>query len=245
MNDIEKQLEKLREDFDPSVIGKKPIAVAKDGNKTRCSTCHQYLAPHQHIDFLGHAAVTDRLNSVDPHWTWEPMGYTPEGLPAVRVNNNMASLWIKLTVCGKTIPEVGTCAANKPEVEKELVSDAIGRAAMRFGVGLGLWSKTQLESAMEHPETGPEPAPSPAPAKKAPAAPKAAPKQEAPTQGGSMADDLMKLLPNLKSEAARKFSSWRREHGIPAAPASMDENQLGESYACVLDLLAEQEAAAA
>ena len=45
------------------------------------------------LDYVGHAAVTDRLLAVDPAWTWEPMATTAEGLP---LPDGSGNLWIKL-----------------------------------------------------------------------------------------------------------------------------------------------------
>jgi hypothetical protein len=115
----------LRKPFDPKVIGKIP----KGGIM---------------LDYVGHAAVTDRLLSVDPKWTWEPMATDEHGAP-MSANGN---LWIKLTVNGVTRIGVGD-----GKNAKECISDAIRNAAMRFGVALDLWSKEELESTLEDPST--------------------------------------------------------------------------------------------
>lgn len=88
------------------------------------------------LDYVGHAAVTDRLLTVDPHWSWEPFALTTEGLPAV---DKAGNLWIRLTVCGVTRIGVGD-----GKNAKEVVGDAIRNAAMRFGVALDLWAKENL-----------------------------------------------------------------------------------------------------
>ena len=93
------------------------------------------------LDFVGHAAVTDRLLQVDPEWTWEPFATSEHGAPLVLHDGKRRSLWIRLTVCGITRPGVGIVVGDKDEVEKELISDAIRNAAMRFGVALDLWHK--------------------------------------------------------------------------------------------------------
>lgn len=93
------------------------------------------------LDFVGHAAVTDRLLQVDPEWTWEPFATTEHGAPLVLHEGKRRSMWIRLTVCGVTRPGVGIVVGDKDEVEKELISDAIRNAAMRFGVALDLWHK--------------------------------------------------------------------------------------------------------
>lgn len=88
------------------------------------------------LDFVGHAAVTDRLLTVDPTWGWEPLALGPDGLPAL---DRAGNLWIKLTICGVTRLGVGDGKSAK-----ECIGDAIRNAAMRFGVALDLWSKDDL-----------------------------------------------------------------------------------------------------
>jgi hypothetical protein len=122
----------LREPFPASAIGKLPKAGAQ-------------------LDYVGHAAVTDRLLAVDPCWTWEPMAYAPDGGPLIRVGGKDAELWIWLTVCGHRRPGVGTAPAGSFELAKQLVSDAIRNAAMRAGVGLDLWAKEDLHDIANPP----------------------------------------------------------------------------------------------
>jgi len=120
MPDQTAPLARLREPFPPNVIGKLP----KGG---------------VNLDFVGHAAVTDRLLTIDPEWSWEPFALDEHGLPAVDKSGN---LWIRLTVCGVTRIGVGDGKSAK-----ETIGDAIRNAAMRFGVALDLWTKDELESA--------------------------------------------------------------------------------------------------
>lgn len=88
------------------------------------------------LDYVGHAATTDRLLTVDPHWSWEPMATDEHGLPLL---DRAGNLWIRLTICGVTRIGVGDGKSAK-----ELIGDAIRNAAMRFGVALDLWSKDDL-----------------------------------------------------------------------------------------------------
>ena len=97
------------------------------------------------LDFVGHAAVTSRLLEVDPEWNWEPVAFTPEGLPHVHIDGNDAVLWIRLTIGGITRLGVGIDSAKSADLEKKLISDALRNAAMRFGVALDLWSKEDLQ----------------------------------------------------------------------------------------------------
>lgn len=109
----------LRKPFDKKSVGKLP-----KGGTT--------------LDYVGHAAVTDRLLAIDPLWSWEPMATDERGLP---ITDSKGNLWIRLTVCGVTRIGVGDGKSAK-----EVIGDAIRNAAMRFGVALDLWSKEELES---------------------------------------------------------------------------------------------------
>ena len=121
------QSSKLREAFPPEAIGKLP----KGGTQ---------------LDFVGHAAVTDRLLEIDPNWSWEPVAFAEDGGPLIRTVGQQYELWGRLTVCGVTRTEVGTCGVKDFEPSKQLVSDFVCRGAMRFGVALDLWTKGALES---------------------------------------------------------------------------------------------------
>lgn len=111
----------LRRPFPPEQVGK--LEPAAGSNRPV-------------LDYVGHAAVTDRLLEVDPGWHWEPLAYTAEGLPAL---DKAGNLWIRLTVGGMTRLGVGD-----GKNAKEQIGDAIRNAAMRFGVALDLWSKEDL-----------------------------------------------------------------------------------------------------
>lgn len=137
----------LREPFPPEVIGKLPRSTRKDNQKGHCKECGGYHGlPAVHLDYVGHAAVTDRLLKVDPAWTWEPMGVDDHGLPAMVRNSSgqPTALWIRLTVGGVTRIGVGSVEPGAFDAEKQLIGDALRNAAMRFGVALDLWSKADL-----------------------------------------------------------------------------------------------------
>jgi len=86
---------------------------------------------------------------------------TPEGVPLFGRDpqGRPVGLWIKLTVLGVTRLGYGSVDGPKADAVKELIGDAIRNAAMRFGVALDLWAKSELESQLE--EAGPAPAPGP------------------------------------------------------------------------------------
>lgn len=155
----------LREPFPAAVVGKLPKTTCPACSKKQCQThqkakcreCGAYISTaHVHLDYVGHAACTDRLLKVDPGWTWEPLAYTDKGLPLVEGG----ALWIKLTVAGVTRLGVGDASGKTgPDALKEMIGDAIRNAAMRFGVALDLWSKEDLHVDQDEPAEAPPPAP--------------------------------------------------------------------------------------
>mgnify|MGYP007071620803 CR=1 FL=1 len=96
-------------------------------------------AGYAKLDYVSHAWVTDRLLEIDPAWTWEPVGFDSNGLPAFDENGG---LWIKLTVCGVTRYGYGEPQGrDKFDMKKGAIGNALRNAAMRFGVALDLWAK--------------------------------------------------------------------------------------------------------
>lgn len=96
------------------------------------------------LDYLGHAELTKILIAVDPLWNWKPLEIR-NGAPVINIHNGVATMWIELTVLGKTIIGVGSCKADKEDHAKELIGDALRNAAMRFGIAVNLWSKADGE----------------------------------------------------------------------------------------------------
>jgi len=143
-------LQKMREAFPANQVGKlakgsKAQTQCDVKEKKPCSVCGGFHHPKMvHLDYVGHAALTDRLLDCDPLWTWEPLAYR-DGLPAFDVSGG---LWIKLTVCGHTRIGYGHAEPSQyKEVgsrEKEVIGDALRNAAMRFGAALELWHKGDL-----------------------------------------------------------------------------------------------------
>jgi hypothetical protein len=135
----------LRQPFERGLIGKLPKATCRactdargkvcgEHAKSKCPRCGNYMTTaHIDLDYVGHAAVTDRLLDVDPGWTWEPLALDCDGLPAY---DRSGGLWIRLTVCG--VSRLGYGDGPDP---KQRIGDAIRNAAMRFGVALDLWHK--------------------------------------------------------------------------------------------------------
>ena len=253
MTEVHAGLAKLREDFPDAVVGKLPRVTCKacsdkrsqctQHQKSKCGTCQAYItSAHIHLDYVGHAETTDRLLTADPTWTWEPLGFTAEGLPLVVPSDSGSELllWIRLTACGVTRIGLGSVPRGAFDAEKQLIGDALRNAAMRYGLALKLWAKSELESALvESPEHDAAPAP-PAPQRRSgrrtspgasPQAPAAEPEpvdaevvEEPPAapDGWASADEAadahgalaarIKLLP---PEDRAWCTSFREEHGWP------------------------------
>lgn len=149
---------RLREPFSKAHIGKLPKVYCKkctnskvqcDEHKpAKCRTCKAYVSTaHLHVDFVGHAHITERLLDVDPDWNWEPMGLDSNGLPLL---DEYGGLWIRLTVGGLTRVGYGDADGRKGgDATKAAISDAIKVAAMRFGVALDLWKKEGADATAE------------------------------------------------------------------------------------------------
>jgi hypothetical protein len=114
--------------------------LKKDAPKERCSKCGGYHGmPAIQLDYVGHAALTNRLLDVDPCWFWLPLAMDEKGLPLLDSNGG---LWIKLTICGVTRLGYGDAQGKTGgDAMKERIGDALRNAAMRFGAALDLWHK--------------------------------------------------------------------------------------------------------
>ena len=126
---------------DPKIVGKLP----KGGNL---------------LDFIGHADITRILIEIDPNWRLVPIAWE-NGRPACNIVNDMATMWFELTLLGTARLAIGTAKANSQDCDKILYGDALRNGAMRFGIGLNLWTKQEW-SDLDH-------NPTPKPAAKAPA----------------------------------------------------------------------------
>lgn len=144
-------LELLRKPFPANQISKLPKPTKRQTDMVkqdfkqgiRCQVCgawhHKDVV---HLDYVGHAALTDRLLDCDPTWNWEPVAVDQHGAPALDANGGM---WIKLTVCGVTRYGYGhPDGKNGGDAVKETIGDALRNAAMRFGAALDLWHKGDL-----------------------------------------------------------------------------------------------------
>lgn len=152
----------LREPFPPHQISKLPKPTKRQTEEVRndfkkgirCKVCGLWHHPDVvHLDYVGHAALTDRLLDCDPNWNWEPMRVDEFGAPLF---DEFGGMWIKLTVCGQTRMGYGDPDGKRGgNAIKECIGDALRNAAMRFGAALDLWHKGDLHLEEETPE--PEP----------------------------------------------------------------------------------------
>lgn len=203
----------LRKPFPTEVIGKLPR-----GNVT--------------LDFVGHAAVTDRLNNVvgPDNWNWEPLAYDDYGLPRLDSKGN---LWIKLTVAGVTRLGYGDGSSSV----KELIGDALRNAAMRFGIALDLWTKDELESTLADPSmknergmaAAPKAATQPAPTQTT-AAPTRDPQQVSVAQ-------IRAMYGNLKSKGITDGEEARQILHTLAGVESLNDLTKAEAAAILNDLV--------
>lgn len=146
-------LDLLREPFPAHHISKLPKPTKKQTDEVRadfkkgrrCTICGGWHHPDVvHLDYVGHAALTDRLLDADPQWSWEPLAFDEVGLPALDGNRG---LWIKLTVAGVTRLGYGSADGKQGgDAVKEIIGDALRNAAMRFGAALDLWHKGDLHA---------------------------------------------------------------------------------------------------
>lgn len=209
----------LREPFHDDEIGKLPRVTCKacrDANgkvcgqhaKSKCQVCNNYITgAHIHLDYVGHAEMTDRLLAVDPQWSWEPQGWGDDGMPLIVRHASNLVMWGRLTICGVTRLGVGTAPAGKDDAHKELIGDFLRNAGMRFGVALDLWRKSERHA--EQDDAG--------------AALDEAPKSDAPADG-----DFLAAFNALKPAQQKPVMAWLRDQGYRPnnVPAELQQRAL-------------------
>jgi hypothetical protein len=109
---------RLREPFPKELIGKLPATAKR---------------PAQ--DYVGHAAVTDRLNEAAPGWTYRVLDRFDAG----------GDCWVLVRM---EIDGVGRDEYGDGRDPKVAIGNALRRGAMRWGVALDLWSKEELQSVV-------------------------------------------------------------------------------------------------
>ena len=151
MSEKKTGLDLMREPFPAHQISKMCRSTKKDNSKGKCPKCNGWHGlPAIQLDYVGHAALTDRLLSADPAWQWEPLAVGSDGYPVIDRDGGM---WIKLTVCGVTRYGYGDAQGKSGgDAMKERIGDALRNAAMRFGAALDLWHKGDLHIEEDEPE---------------------------------------------------------------------------------------------
>lgn len=179
--------ENLRRPFEDLEINILCQPTRKNNAPGQCGDCGKWhKLPSIPLSYVGHADITARLNEAE--WSWRPLGVEPTGVPAIVVGQDDLFLWIELTVWDRSVIEVGAVAKGKPEAMKLLVSDALRRAAMRFGIALDLWKKEKWEPDQDDAGTGAAQAsPPPPPAAPPPGGPSGAAGHAPPPPQGTPA----------------------------------------------------------
>jgi hypothetical protein len=87
-----------------------------------------------------------RLNEVvgPENWFLDPYGHDDHEMPLIGRGRD-GEFWVKLTILGVTKMEVATNYASV----QEALGDGLRRAAMRFGIGTYLWSKSEAAANMK------------------------------------------------------------------------------------------------
>lgn len=170
--------DRLTAPFPQDWVERLPKVLRRDDNdKGRCEAGAWYSADGHacggwhsravHLDYVGHAGITMRLNDVlgPGGWSFQPYAHGQEGLPLMG-REFYASLTI--TVPGEDPVTKWDMAANY-NGPQEALGDALRRCAMRFGIGTYLWAKsdhahnlaTQQEPPAPEPQVPPAQAPQP------------------------------------------------------------------------------------
>lgn len=169
----EKTAKQLREPFAEERIGKLPkltCGACRDARnkqcenhiKKRCDVCGNWISTaHTHLDYVGHADITDRFLEVDPEWDWEPVARDVDPqllLAAVQTGNpdivravldsappkldGNGGMWMRVTIAGVTRLGYGDGGGKQgPDAVKVAIGDGLRNSGMRFGAGLDMWRK--------------------------------------------------------------------------------------------------------
>jgi hypothetical protein len=174
------------------------------------------------MDFISHGLVTERLNDADPSWASRVLAehtYTDPQTGRLHCEG----VTIELTVLGVSRVEAGGPQRQDGFANeiKNAYSDALKRAAMRFGVALGMW-ESLIDAEYDedaHPDTstpragttpGREPAPRSSPQRPTPSDRPAA----VPSAAGPPSPEIL-----IVTDAMQDFRRYAIEHGVDGGPA--------------------------
>jgi hypothetical protein len=130
----------LRKPFGGELIGKLPRVTCPDCSdrrktcdkhpKSKCDDCGNYISVrHIHIDYVGHADVTNRLLDADPAWNWAPLAADERGMPVFDLDSSGSpvGLWIRLTIGGVSRLGYGSVPSGQNDAVKVLIGDCLLR----------------------------------------------------------------------------------------------------------------------
>lgn len=219
-------LARLREPFPAHQVLKLPKPTRKENPKGKCNECGGYHGlPANHLDYVGHAAITDRLLDVDPCWACRIISVDETGSPKL---DKYDGLWIELTVLGVSRMGYGfPTSRDGGDGIKEAYGDALRNAGMRFGMGLELWHKGDLHGSGNldpalvddeipsedidgrSPRTEPRPKPTPLPVPPADTSPLPGKREAQWGKGKNISEARGKALFGLASGTAKELGlTW-------------------------------------
>jgi hypothetical protein len=191
----------------------KPVK-SKDDDKGRCVEgsrysaddhyCGKWHARSVHLDYVGHAGITMRLNSIlgPGGWEFTPYGHTDQGTPLM----TQSVFFAQLTILDVTKWDMAA-NFNGPQ---EAYGDALRRCAMRFGIGTYLWSKSEAAANLAASADAPPPTES---------------DQPAPAVQGQGSQEVTytplqvqvnQVVASLTDDERTIFRSWVDENRVPA-----------------------------
>jgi hypothetical protein len=121
----------LRRPFTPEAIRFKVQSVFRQQDKTPIGCVI--------VAYIDQRLTTERLNRVIPD-RWTAVYGDPIPMPTDR-EKNRALMWCALTVDGVTRKDIGESAKG---LSKDLVSDAIKRAGVPFGIGVSCYALPEI-----------------------------------------------------------------------------------------------------
>jgi hypothetical protein len=213
-------MERLARAFPAEVVQQKP---GRGGSKP--------------LTYISHALVTERLNEVDPGWSWrvltEHIWFDQGGQP------HCAGVTVEMTVNGVTRVEAGGPQRQEAFTNeiKNAYSDALKRAAMRFGVALYIWDALVDAQDDEDAQGAPAAPRRMEPQERAHAA-QGAPEEQhqrntqpRPSSLPATRSKPPAQQPNGADETRRRFAEMGKQRGIP-----LSEEMTGDEMATVIDV---------
>ncbi len=208
----------LREPLPDNQVGKLPkVPRSKQQNDQiqpeSCRYCggwHKPISDRQHVPYIAHAIVTDKLNTIVGQDGWD---YRIDVLRESKDGEHVIGILATLVIAGVEKQEGGDPGGRSTwgEELKLAISDWLPRAAMRFGLGLEAWAKQPLDRVIVT-DTHEDRQDSGRPEQASPSrAPEAGAGEVAPASGSNGQADLAKLSTAAKAKAyiQQQPEGWR------------------------------------